>query len=264
MEKLSSWFSDILGLPVLASEHCRDVDNLIIYVHWLMIVLFVGWLAYFDYALFRFHCSRNPKADYVGVKNHASNYIEGAVAVIEGVLLIGVAVPLWAKAVDKFPDPKQSTVVQVVAQQFAWNVRYPGKDGEFGRQDMRLVKAEEPFGIDPSDPKGKDDVTGLNEIHVPFAKNPDGKTKPVIIYISSKDVIHSFKVIALRITQDAIPGLRMPIWFRPTQEGRFQINCAQLCGNSHSTMSLRFLVVESQAAHDKWLDSRSGGPVASE
>src|SRR2546426_27021 len=92
--------------------------SLIIYVHWLMIVLFVGWLAYFAYALFRFHRSRNPKADYVGVKGHASNYIEGAVALVEGVLLIGVAVPLWAKAVDKFPKEDESTVIQVVAQQF--------------------------------------------------------------------------------------------------------------------------------------------------
>src|SRR5437016_14385614 len=94
----------LLGLPVLASEHGRDVDNLIIYVHWLMIVLFVGWLAYFAYALFRFHCSRNPKADYVGVKNHASNYIEGAVAIVEGVQLIGVAGDIWAKAVENIPD----------------------------------------------------------------------------------------------------------------------------------------------------------------
>src|SRR5438067_2156620 len=117
----------LLGLPVLASEHGKDVDSLIIYVHILMIVLFVGWLAYFAYALFRFHRSRNPKADYIGVKGHASNYIEGAVAIVEGVLLIGVAVPLWAKAVDKFPSKSESTQIQVVAQQFAWNVRYPGK-----------------------------------------------------------------------------------------------------------------------------------------
>ena len=254
----------LLGLPVLASEHGKDVDNLIIYVHWLMIVLFVGWLAYFAYALFRFHRSRNPKADYVGVKNHASNWIEGAVALIEGVLLIGVAVPLWAKAVEKFPDPKQSTVLQVVAQQFAWNVRYSGKDGEFGKQDMRFVTSENVFGIDPSDPKGKDDVPGLNEIHVPLVKNPDGKTRPVIIYISSKDVIHSFKVIALRICQDAIPGMRIPIWFRPTQEGRYQINCAQLCGNGHFSMAQGVLVIESQAAFDKWLASKVGGATVLE
>jgi cytochrome c oxidase subunit 2 len=249
----------LLGLPVLASEHGKDVDNLIIYVHWLMIVLFVGWLAYFAYALFRFHRTRNPKADYVGVKGHASSYIEVAVAIVEGVLLIGVAVPLWAKAVDKFPDEKDSTVIRVAAQQFAWNVLYPGKDGEFGKQDMKYVSGNNNFGIDPADPKGKDDVPGQNEIHVPFVKNADGKIRPVIVYISSKDVIHSFKVIALRITQDAIPGMRIPIWFRPTAEGRYQINCAQLCGNSHASMSAGFLIIESKEAFDKWINSKTGG-----
>src|SRR5262249_46850868 len=149
---------ELLGLPVLASEHGQQVDDLIIYVHWLMIVLFVGWLAYFAYALFRFHKSRSPKADYIGVKNHASSYIEGAVALVEGILLVGVAVPLWAKAVDKFPKDSESTVIQVVAQQFAWNVRYPGKDGIFGKQSMDLVSATNIFGIDPADPNGKDDV----------------------------------------------------------------------------------------------------------
>src|SRR3954464_8332878 len=131
--------ADLLGMPVLASQHGQSVDNLIIYVHWLMIALFVGWLAYFAYALFRFHRSRNPKADYLGVKSHASSYIEGAVALVEAVLLIGVAVPLWAQSVDKSPAESESTVIQVVAQQFAWNVRYPGKDGKFGKQSMNLV-----------------------------------------------------------------------------------------------------------------------------
>jgi cytochrome c oxidase subunit 2 len=254
----------ILGLPVLASEHGESVDNLIIYVHWLMIGLFIGWLVYFGYALFRFHRSRNPKADYVGVKGHASNYIEGFVALVEGVLLIGVAVPLWAKAVDKFPQEKDSTVIQVVAQQFAWNVRYPGKDGIFGKQSMEFVTAENVFGVDPKDANGKDDVPTLNEIHVPLVKNADGQTRPVIIYVSSKDVIHSFKVIALRVTQDAIPGMRIPIWFRPTQAGRFQINCAQLCGNGHSGMTGGFLIVESQADFDKWLASRAGAATSFE
>src|SRR5437867_27236 len=245
----------LLGLPVLASEHGKDVDNLIIYVHWLMIVLFVGWLAYFAYALFRFHRSRNPKADYVGVKGHASNYIEGAVAIVEGVLLIGIAVPLWAKAVDKIPKESDSTVLQIVGQQFNWNARYAGKDGVFGKQDMRLIKSDNIFGVDPNDPHGKDDAQVANEFHVPV-------NKPVICYISSKDVIHSFKIIAMRVTQDAIPGMRIPIWFKPTKEGRYQINCAQLCGNSHSAMYAGTLVVESQEAFDKWLASKAGGPTS--
>ena len=254
----------MLGLPELASEHGRSVDNLIIYVHWLMVVLFIGWLGYFAYALLRFRRSRHPKADYHGVRGHASSYIEGMVALVEGVLLLAVAVPFWARAVDKFPKQEESTLVQVVAQQFAWNVRYPGKDGKFGKQEMRFVNDTNVFGVDPNDPNGKDDVQIPNEIHVPLVKNPDGEYKPVIIWISSKDVIHSFKVIAMRITQDAIPGMRIPIWFRPTREGRYQINCAQLCGNGHSSMSGGFITVESQEAFDKWLASKAGAATSFE
>jgi cytochrome c oxidase subunit 2 len=86
----------------------------------------------------------------------------------------------------------------------------------------------------------------------------------VIIFVSSKDVIHSFKIIALRVTQDAIPGLRIPIWFTPTQEGRYQINCAQLCGNGHSTMAQGFLTAESQETYEKWLASKVGAATSFE
>ncbi len=247
----------LLNLPVVASEHGRNVDNLIIYVHLLMIALFVGWLAYFSYALLRFRRSRNPKADYLGVRNHASNYIEGAVALVEGILLVGVAIPFWSQAVDKFPSEKESTVMQIVAQQFNWNVRYPGKDGVFGKQDMRLVRADNVFGVDPNSPEGKDDAVSLNEIHVVV-------NKPVVAYISSRDVIHSFKIIAMRVTQDAIPGMRVAVHFTPTREGRYQINCAQLCGLGHSGMSGGVLVVESQAAFDKWIASKVGGGASLE
>lgn len=243
----------ILGLPPLASEHGADVDRLIIYVHWLMIALFVGWLAYFAFVLFRFHKSRNPKADYLGVKNHASTWIEVAVAMVEAVLLIGVAVPLWAKAVDRLPPEKEkdATHIQIVAQQFNWNVRFPGKDHEFGRQEMRFVKSDNPFGVDPADAKGKDDIQVSDEVHVVVGK-------PVEILLSSKDVIHSFKVIAMRVTQDAIPGMRIPVHFTPTREGRYQINCAQLCGIGHANMTRGMLVVESQDAFDKWVATHAG------
>jgi cytochrome c oxidase subunit 2 len=247
-------FSKLLFLPVLAGENGKAVDELIIYTHWLMILLFVGWFTYFAYALWRFNAKRHPKADHLGVRSHASSYIEVGVVVAELVLLIGFAIPMWAKAsnVTKMPDYKDALTIQIVAQQFAWNARYAGKDGEFGRQDMSYVTADNVFGIAPDDAKGKDDVQVLNEIHVPVGK-------PVICQVSSKDVIHSFKVIALRVTQDAIPGMRIPCWFKATQEGRYQINCAQLCGNGHSGMSSGFLVVESQAAFDKWLGSKTGG-----
>lgn len=245
IESLRNGTEKILGMPVLASEHGKQVDNLIVYVHWLMIALFIGWLAYFAYALFRFHRSRNPKADYIGVRNHASNYIEVVVALVEAVILIFVAVPLWAKTVDT-SDQKDATVIQIVAQQFLWNVRYPGLDGKFGAQDMKYVTADNPFGVDPKDPAGKDDVQEPNFVHVVVGK-------PVVILISSKDVIHSFKVIAMRVTQDAIPGMRIPIHFTPTQVGTYQINCAQLCGQGHASMASGYVVVESQEDFNKWI-----------
>ena len=255
---MKDWFGKyILGLPPLASENGQDVDNLIIYVHWLMIALFIGWIIYFFYALYRFRSSRNPKADYVGVRNHASSYIELAVAGVEAVLLVFIAVPLWAKAVDKFPPASESTVIQVVAQQYAWNARYAGLDGIFGRQDMKFVASDNVFGVDPTDANGKDDIQTLNDNHVVI-------DKPVIIYLSSKDVIHSLKIIAMRVCQDAIPGLRIPVWFKPTKIGRYQINCAQLCGPGHASMTGGYVTVESQADFDKWIRSKSGSTASFE
>ena len=246
----------LLGMPPMYSKNSQDVDDLIIYVHWLMFALFIGWIFYFAYAVWRFRASRNPKADYVGVKSHASTYVELAVAGVEAVLLIFIAVPLWAKAVDKFPDAKDATVIQVVAQQFEWNARYAGPDGIFGREDMKLVTSTNVFGVDLTDPNGNDDIQVLNEIHVPIGK-------PVIIYVTSKDVIHSLKIIAMRVCQDAIPGLRIPCWFTPTQTGRYQINCAQLCGSGHAGMTGGFLTVDSPEDFQKWLDSKAAKKIKS-
>jgi cytochrome c oxidase subunit 2 len=244
-------------MPVLASENGRDVDRLIIWIHYLMIALFIGWFAYFIYALWRFRAKRQPKADHLGVRNHASNYVELVVAGVEFGLLI-FAVQLWARSsnVTQIPDADDAVTVQVVAQQFDWNFRYPGPDGVFGRQDMQWVSTANPFGVDPNDPAGADDVQVMTEMRVPV-------DKPVILYISSKDVIHSFKVIALRVTQDAIPGMRIPTWFNVTDEGTYQINCAQLCGNGHYGMSRGLLIAESQENYEKWLRSKSGAVIES-
>lgn len=246
-----------LLLPPLTSKQGESTDALIVYLHWLMLVLFVGWISYFIYTLVRFNWKANARADYQGMRGHFSNYIELAVAGIEAALLIFVAYPIWAKHTSGFPKEEDSTVIQVVAQQFAWNARYAGADKKFGRQDMKLVTADNAFGVDAADPHGKDDVQVLNEIHVPV-------DKPVICQISSKDVIHSFRLMTMRVTQDAIPGMRIPIWFEPTKEGRYQILCAQLCGNGHAAMAGGFLVVESREKYEKWLASKAGATTSFE
>jgi cytochrome c oxidase subunit 2 len=248
-----------LGLPPLASEHGADVDRLILYMHLLMGALFIGWFAYFVYVLFRFRASKNPKASYTGTTSTASSYIEGAVVLAEAVLLVGFALPLWGKIAGKFPAEKDSTVIQVTAQQFQWNARYAGPDGVFGQQDPKYWSAENPLAIVPGDTAAKDDVSPpLNEIAAPV-------NKPVIAYITSRDVIHSFKVNPLRVTQDAIPGMKIPLWFKPTVEGDYMINCAQLCGNSHYFMKGIFKVM-SQEKFNAWMaeKSKAGGPASFE
>lgn len=249
---MKDWFAQyVLCLPQLASSNGQAVDDLMVYLHWLMLALFIGWSLYFGYVLWRFNARRHARADHAGSTSKIPKYTEIAVVLAEAVLLVGVAIPIWAKTVDNFPKPENATVVQIMAQQYAWNARYPGPDGKFGRQEMRFISNDNIFGVDPTDPAGKDDVQVLNEIHVAV-------NKPVLVYISSKDVIHSMKLVAMRITQDAIPGLRIPCTFTPTKPGRYQIECAQLCGGGHAAMSGGFIVVQSQEEFDSWLKSKSG------
>jgi cytochrome c oxidase subunit II len=200
---------EFLGLPFDASAQGPSIDRIIILVHWLMLVLFVGWGSFFVYVLVRFRKSRNATADYKGVRNHASTYLEGAVALIEAVLLIGFAFPLWSMRVNDTPPEGDATVVRIVAEQFAWNVHYPGPDGVFGRSDISLITPENPLGLDRSDPAAKDDIVTINQLNLPVGK-------PVIIHLSSKDVIHSFNLPLFRVKQDAIPGQSIRVWFTPT------------------------------------------------
>lgn len=222
----------LFRLPPLASEHGGAIDRLLLYIHLLMIVLFIGWAAYFLYVLWRFHQRRQPKADPAGARTQTSTYLEVGVAVVEGILLFGLALPIWSRTAiaSNFPKPEESTVVRIIGRQFNWMARYPGPDGVFGRASPELVAPDNPLGVDRDDPAAADDILlESSEVVVPVGK-------PVIAYISSLDVMHSFSVKALRVTQDAIPGISNPVWFTPIKTGTYQITCAQLCGNGHYSM----------------------------
>src|ERR1043166_2953853 len=198
----------LLGFPAQASTHAAEIDQMTVLVHWLMAILFVGWGLFFVYVLFRFRKGANPKASYTGAKGKISKGLEVAVAVIEVILLVFYAIPAWAKRVKAFPSENEAVVVKVVGEQFAWNVQYPGPDGKFGRTDVKLVAPDNPLGLDRTDPAAKDDVTTINQLNLPV-------DRPVLVQLSSKDVIHSFGLIEMRVKQDAIPGMTMPVWFIP-------------------------------------------------
>jgi cytochrome c oxidase subunit 2 len=234
-----------LGLPLAASAHAGDIDRLIVLVHVLMLALFVGWSVFFVYVLVRFRRGRQPVASYGGLQGRWATWIESGVVAAEVALLAFFSIPAWSARVDAFPAEHQSTVVRVVAEQFVWNVHYPGEDGRFGRTAIDLVTSENPLGLDRHDPAARDDVTTVNALHLPV-------DRPAIVYLSSKDVVHSFALPQMRVKQDAVPGLVQPVWFTPTQTGEWEIVCSQLCGLAHYRMK-GFYVIQTRADYARWL-----------
>jgi cytochrome c oxidase subunit 2 len=241
--------NELIGLPANASEHGFQIDHIIEFSHWFMGALFVGWSAFFIYVLIRFRKSRQPVANHEGVTSGISTHLEFAVVLIEAVLLLGFAIPLWASRVNRFPDDKEATVVYVIGQQFNWNYHLAGPDGKFGRRNIALVSNSNPVGLDSNDPAAKDDIVTLGELHVPI-------DRPVILELTSKDVIHNFALPHMRVAQDAIPGQLIPMWFTPIKKGSYEVICGQLCGLGHYSMK-GMLVVDDPAEYEAWLKERA-------
>jgi cytochrome c oxidase subunit 2 len=236
-------------LPAAASAHAGQVDFVLTLVHVLMVVLFLGWGAYFAWVLVRFRRARQPRADFDGARGRVAFFTEVGVVVAEAVLLVVFALPLWFNRTAAEPAERNATVVRVVAEQFTWNVHYAGPDGRFGETRAQLISPTNPLGLDRQSPYGRDDVVEVGQIHVPV-------NRQVIVQLSSKDVIHSFGVPAMRVKRDAIPGLYAPVWFEPTRTGQFEIACSQLCGLGHYRMR-GVVIVESDEAFRRFLNEES-------
>jgi cytochrome c oxidase subunit II len=239
----------LFNLPIVASSHGHEVDMIIYLVHIVMLILFVGWGVFFIFVLFRFRKKRNPQADYTGTKSHVSQAIEIGVVIVEAILLVGFSIPFWAKQVNAFPNRTDIIEVRVKGEQFAWNIHYPGPDGIFGNTDLEFFdKQSNPMGLDPKDPKGKDDFTTINQLHLPIGR-------PAIIHLTSRDVMHSFSLPVMRVKQDVIPGMSIPTWFTPTKTGAFEIACAQLCGLGHYRMR-GYLTIHNQEGFYQWVEEQ--------
>ena len=243
-------------MPTDASAHGHNLDTINALVHWLMLILLVGWGAYFLFVLWRFRASRNPKASYHGVKSKISTYSEAGIVAVEAILLIGFSIPAWSRWVEPPPAASNPIEIRVVAEQFAWNVHYPGADGVFGRVSSSLASATNPLGLDPADGKGADDILSINQLYLPV-------NRPVVVRLSSKDVIHSFGLPTMRVKQDAIPGMEINVYFTPVRtngEERWEIACAQLCGLGHYRMR-GFLTVHTEEEFAAWLGANAPAPA---
>ena len=240
----------LLGQPEAASRHAGQIDHLNEVVHWFMLILFIGWSAFFLYVLFRFHRRNNAKASYAGITSHFSTHLEVIVVLVEVILLLGFAFPLWSQRVDDMPSVNDPNVVKIraVGEQFRWTFHYTGADGRFGLVRSDQITSSNPVGLVMDDPNSADDFLS-NELMLP-------KDRPVVILVTSKDVIHSLSLVSMRVGQDAIPGMEVPVWFVPNREGRWDVICAQLCGSGHAKMAAIMKCVK-QEEFAKWFTQRS-------
>ena len=241
-------------LPLDISKHGHQIDSLIVYFHIFMAVLFIGWLTFLVYLLIRFRARPGHKAEYHVHHSKMPTFLEGAVLLVEIILLAGFSFPIWHQYRNDPPDPSKAFNVRIVAEQFAWNVHYPGADGVFGKTAPNLMNASNPVGLDGSDPASKDDVVAINQLHVPV-------NTPVRIELTSKDVIHSFFLPVARVKMDVIPGQKVPVWFDTTQTGDFEIACAQLCGLGHYRMK-GYFIVDDPAKFTEWFAQQTPGAPA--
>jgi cytochrome c oxidase subunit 2 len=257
---MTNWFMNYM--PLQASQHAAEIDHMTVLVHWLMLIMFIGWGAFFMFVLVRFRKGANPTASYAGAKGKFAKGTEIVVAIIEIVLLVGYAIPAWATRVKPMPANNEAVIaVRVVGEQSSRGTCITRvRTGSSGRTDVHLVAADNPIGLDKNDADAKDDLTEINQLNVPV-------DRPVLVHLSSKDVIHSFGLYEMRIKQDAVPGLDIPLWFIPTvttEEMRrkvgkpdfeYEIACSQLCGLGHYRMR-GFVTVQSAADFKKWFDDQ--------
>ena len=245
------------GLPIAASSFAKDVDFSLHLIHGAVILIFALWSFFFVYCLVRYRHRDGHAAAYPpesGKSTIASFIPDGIVLAFEIWLIFVFGLPIWAHIKENFPQEGEATRVRVVAQQFSWNTHYPGPDGVFGRTDPSLVDSTNPIGLDHNDKAGADDVVTTNELYAPLGK-------PILMDLTSQDVIHSFFVPEFRIKQDAVPGMNIKLWVEPILKGKFEIGCAQLCGVGHYRMR-GDVFVQSPEEFQAWYRERMAGQQA--
>jgi cytochrome c oxidase subunit II len=229
------WFPEAISAHAPALDRQFMITIIIVGVAFTAAQLGLGWMVW----KYR-ETGDGSRALYT----EGSNKLEVLWTVVTAVIFIGLAVmgqSVWA-SLRLHDAPVGSYQVEVVAQQFSWNFHYPGKDNLFGRTDPALI--EEPgnfIGLDPADPNSLDDSV-VSALAIPL-------NRPVELTLRSKDVIHSFWVPPLRFKQDLVPGMAIKVHFTATKVGKYELACAELCGQLHFKMKSYMLVLPDDELH---------------
>jgi cytochrome c oxidase subunit 2 len=217
----------------VVSTFGREIDSLYLIILWITGIVFIGTQVALVWAMHRFADERDAqgrpvrKADYF----HGSQRLEVIWTIIPAAILVFIALyqmGTWAEIKFRSAAPKVPPLAEITARQFQWIIRYPGPDGRLNTRD---------------------DLVLVDDLH--FVRN-----KTALIYLKSQDVLHSFYLPQLRIKQDAVPGLTIPVWFDADRAGEYELVCAELCGWGHYKMRGQVTVHETDEQMQKWLDEK--------
>ena len=215
-------------LPEDVSPYGAGIDSLFYIIYYITAAAFILVTVLMVLFLFIYRHREGRRAVYT----HGNTTLELVWTVVPALVFIGLGFASKAKWDEiKLNVPDTDVVVQVTAKQFNWEILYPGPDGKFNTEDDKQID---------------------NDIHVPVGK-------PIRVILKARDVIHSFFLPVMRVKQDAIPGMRIPVWFEATKTGTYEVACAQLCGNNHYSMRA-LMYIQQPTDFEKWLAEKSKPP----
>ena len=234
--------------PELASEHGAALDRQFMLTLVVTGIIFVLAQVGLGYLIVRYKDRPGRTADY----SHGNDKLEIVWTAATAVIFFALVIPgqsIWA-SLYLIPPGEDVLRIEVTGQQFSWNIRYPGADGQFGATKTELIddSGGNPLGLDQDDPASRDDLV------VPIMAVP--VNRQVELILRSKDVTHAFFVRELRIKQDTVPGMTIPLRFKPTKIGHYEVACAELCGLGHYMMRSTIQVL-SDEDYASWLKDQA-------
>jgi cytochrome c oxidase subunit 2 len=218
------------------------IDHTIVITFWITGIVFTGIVLFMAYCVFRFRHQEGRRAAY----EPENKKLEWWLTIGTGLGVAAMLAPglfVWNQFVTV---PEDAAEFEVVGQQWQWSFRLPGEDGRLGKSDIHRVSAENPLGLNPDDPNGRDDVViEGRDLHLPLGR-------PVKVLLRAIDVLHDFYVPHFRSKMDMVPGQVTYFWFTPTRTGTYEVLCAELCGVGHAFMRGK-VVVENEGDYRAWL-----------